>query len=190
MNGLRKKTIIGFDMDGVIIDLAPQKMRLARERGFIISLRDTQSDLLKKALPENIRKEIQKKLYGEREYTLSAAIMPEVAETLEKLTKMEIAFFLISRRRSYDPAIKLLMSKGIWPQYFDRNNAFFVESSQDKNTVAKKLGITHFLDDELDVLEILDSVPNKILFDPVDAFPEWSLGTRITHWNELLPHIG
>jgi len=189
MNNTLKQTIIGFDMDGVIIDLGPKKIELARERGFALSPRDTQSDLLKQVLPETVRREIQKILYNEPEITLSAKIMPGVTEALETLTQLGIPFFLISRRKKYLPAIELLIEQELYPKYFDESNTFFVESAKEKNSTAAELDVTHFLDDELDVIEILDSVPNKILFDPVDAFPEWNATARIKHWDELLRNI-
>ncbi|MFW5416431.1 hypothetical protein J0910_07395 [Nocardiopsis sp. CNT-189] len=66
----------------------------------------------------------------------------------------------------------------------------FVRERPDKAPVAARLGVTHFVDDRLDVLVHLDSVPHRYLFtgglgeeEPPSAVPGWAV--RADTWPEL-----
>jgi len=69
-------------------------------------------------------------------------------------------------------------------------NVHFCRRRADKAPICQKLGITHFIDDKLEVLSYLESVPNKYLFDPspteVKAYEKF-LGqvTKVDTWKEL-----
>ncbi len=65
----------------------------------------------------------------------------------------------------------------------------FVRERRDKAPVCERLGITHFVDDHLDVLAYLTSVQHRHLFlggrdePPGSDVPEWA---TVTHdWAEL-----
>lgn len=68
-------------------------------------------------------------------------------------------------------------------------NVHFVRERRDKAPVCERLGITHFVDDHLDVLAYLDSVEHRYLFlggtdEPVSPdVPPWATVTR--DWAEL-----
>lgn len=67
----------------------------------------------------------------------------------------------------------------------------FCRRRADKAPICQKLGITHFIDDKLEVLSYLESVPNKFLFDPnpneVKAFEKHlQKVTLVGRWVELL----
>jgi hypothetical protein len=57
----------------------------------------------------------------------------------------------------------------------------FCRSRADKAPICEELEITHFIDDKLEVLSYLDTVPNKFLFDP-------SLN-EIATWKQHLPKV-
>ena len=67
----------------------------------------------------------------------------------------------------------------------------FCRTRPEKAPIAKRLSITHFIDDRLEVLGYLQNVPNRILFRPdemeisgKDALLEFV--TRVEGWAEVL----
>jgi hypothetical protein len=56
----------------------------------------------------------------------------------------------------------------------------FVRERRDKRLHAEKLGLTHFVDDRVDVLSVLPSVPNRYLFGPQTTVPAWA--THVIDW--------
>jgi len=181
------KKIIGFDMDGVIIDHMPNKVKLAAEFGFNITKEQTPSEILRTLMPTSQYKELQGILYDHLEVGLSAPLMPGVKEVLVKIKDKKIPYFLISRRKNRENqnmAVKLLTKHGLWPKYFNEKNTYFVREIKDKEIKAKALGITHYIDDERKVLTALVSVKNRFLFDRLGAFPN-SEYTRLTSWKEI-----
>ena len=113
--------------------------------------------------------------------------MPGVKKVLAKMKTQKITFFLISRRENKENpnmAVRLLKKHGLWPKYFNETNAHFVTKDVDKETKAKELGITHYIDDKRKVLSVLVSVKNKFLFDSLGVFPD-SEYPRVTSWEEI-----
>jgi hypothetical protein len=72
----------------------------------------------------------------------------------------------------------------------DLEHMHFCRTRPEKAPICRKLGVTHFVDDRLEVLGYLESVPNRFLFQPdvdelvknVAALP---LVTRVESWAEL-----
>ena len=179
--------IIGFDMDGVIIDHVPNKVKLAAEFGFNITKEQTPSEILRTIMPTPKYRELQNILYDHPEVGLSAFLMPGVKEVLAKIKDKKIPYFLISRRKNRENpsmAIKLLTRHGLWPEYFNEKNTYFVKEIEEKEFKAKELGITHYIDDERKVLTALVSVKHKFLFDYLGVFPN-SEYSRIASWEEI-----
>lgn len=64
----------------------------------------------------------------------------------------------------------------------DPKNAYFVRERHEKDGVCRKLGITHFIDDRLEVLShMVESTPNLILFQPDDV--------EVKEFEKFLPHV-
>ncbi|MFF5053198.1 hypothetical protein ACFY1S_08440 [Micromonospora sp. NPDC000663] len=57
----------------------------------------------------------------------------------------------------------------------------FCRTRRDKAPIARRLGLTHFVDDKLEVLGYLDSVPHRYLFRPCPA--------QVAAYAALLPHV-
>jgi len=182
-------TVIGFDMDGVIVDNADAKVRIAKIHGFSLKLHHTPSEIIKTILPQIILEKLQKTLYDNPRFAFSTPLMRGVRGTLADLAKKKIPIFLISRRKIPEVAIKILKNHTLWPQYFNKDNSFFVLHPEDKNTRAAQLGITHYIDDEMKILNVLSSVPNKFLFDQFNVFNKADYYTRIKSWAEFKKHI-
>ena len=110
--------------------------------------------------------------------------MSGVKTVLTSIIKSGTPYFLVSRRKKARSAIKILKHHGLWPKYFNKNNAFFVKTPEDKNTKSIELGITHYIDDEQKVLNALVSVKNKYLFDQLNVFKN-SGYARVKSWKEV-----
>lgn len=97
---------------------------------------------------------------------------PAVAGALDALNDLTLgAFqrrvFLVSkaRRRTAETTRAWLEHTN----FFDRtgilrDNVHFVDNRCEKAPVCERLGITHFVDDRVDVLRVLDTVPHRYLF--------------------------
>ena len=183
------KKIIGFDMDGVILDHSQLKMKLAAEKGFDLQRFHTQSEVFKQKLAIPLAHEILDVIYQHPQVALEASLMNGVESSLEKIAEGQVSYFLISRRRDPEIAKKVLHKHNLWPKYFNDGNAFFVEHAEDKNVKAEELGITHYFDDENKVLHKLEYVKNKFLFDPFNAFENNTPFSRVRSWEEVVKHI-
>jgi len=180
-NGVK---IIGFDLDGVIVDHTELKLQLAKEKGLNLEPRETHSNIIKKITPKDVLRDIQSALYCEHN---NQPLIQGALNVIKKIKNKNIPYFLISRRRKGDArerAVEIMKSRGLWPEFFDEDNVFFVESPEEKNESAKKLAVTHYFDDEEDVLGVMKCVPNRFLFDQFDNFPN-SHFDRVTNWKEL-----
>jgi len=182
--------VVGFDLDGVIIDHTQNKMRIAARYGVTIRPEDTHSERMVDLFSPELYREIQKQMYDDTDEALSAPLMEGAFGALASLREHEIPYFLISRRKTPINALHLIERRGLWGEYFTPENTFFVEKMEDKDPVAEKLGITHFIDDERKVLELMHSVRERILFDVRDLFGKSSELTRVKNWSELSYILG
>ncbi len=180
-----KEKIIGLDMDGVIIDFSQLRVDLARSFGFALKREQTASELLTNFMPKEVVRELQQLTYHDPKIALTPPLMPGVADVLSKMQGRGVKYFLISRRKDPEIAANLLKRHRLWPDFFNENNAAFVDSIDGKNLKAKEFGITHYLDDEVKVLERLRDVQNRFLFDQFSVRPNFDFYTRLTSWDEV-----
>ena len=184
-----KKTVIGFDMDGVILDNANSKITIAKKFGLAITLGHTPSEILKNLMPQVVWEEFQSILYNHPEFAFSNPLMRGVRSILAELAKKRVPIFLVSRRKIPEIAVKILKKHSLWPKYFNDANSFFVAHPKDKNTIAAKLGLTHYIDDELKIINVLSKVPNKFLFDQFGVFEKSNQYVKINSWTEFKKHL-
>ncbi|MBI2446453.1 MAG: hypothetical protein HYV51_01375 [Parcubacteria group bacterium] len=189
MKNVDNKKIIGFDLDGVIINHAPVKIKLAKEFGFKLRPKETQSEIIKTLVDDLTLKQIQKCLYHDHRFFKSTPLMRGAKSGLLKLKKSNSPFFLISRRSEPEIAVTALKYYGLWPKFFNEKNVFFVAKKEDKNIKAREIGVTHYVDDETGVLEKLVDVKNRFLFDNLDAFKNIKDYNRVKSWKELMRHF-
>lgn len=183
------KKIIGLDLDGVIINHAPAKIKLAKKFGFNIKPKETQSEIIKTLIDNPTLKQIQKHLYHDPRFFKSTPLMRGVKSGLLELRNNKLPFILISRRTEPEIAIAALKYHKLWPRFFNENNTFFVIALEDKNIKAREIGVTHYADDETGVLEKLVDVKNKFLFDNLGVFKDVSVYIRVKSWKELIEHF-
>lgn len=75
------------------------------------------------------------------------------------------------------------------------SNVYFVRQRHEKDGVCRKLGITHFIDDRLEVLShMVESTSNLILFQPdedeVKEFEKFLPNVKVANdWNEVVEQI-
>lgn len=179
-----KHKVIGFDMDGVVLDHTENKLLLARKLNLNIKIEETPSDIIKGLMSPQTYSRFQVYLNDDLRFRYLCNTMPGVKQELEKLIKSQVPYFLVSRRKKPLIAIKILRHHGLWPKYFNKDNAFFVSTPEDKNVKAKNLGITHYFDDQCTVLEKLVAVKNKFLFDNLGVFKN-SGYARVKSWKEI-----
>ena len=187
---LDKRIFLGLDLDGVILDHSQNKIQLAKEIGVNLDVLETPSDIMAKKIEENAFRALQRKLYDDASLAKKTPLIARAKEGLHYLKSMGLPFVLISRRKASECAIISLKYHGLWPEYFNETNAFFVSEKKDKDIKAKSIGITHFVDDEPSVIYELKSVSEKFLFDPLLAYSDLSGDFhKIKSWDELVQRL-
>ena len=74
----------------------------------------------------------------------------------------------------------------------DESSVRFCRKRRDKANICEELGVTHFVDDRLEVLSYLENVSNLYLFNPdeeeVRLFDSFlSKVSRVSSWQDLTP---
>ena len=178
------KTVIGLDMDGVIVDFSLIKQKIAAEHGFSIALNETPSDIIKNIIPAPALERIKNSLFIDGPHRFSIPLMPGVKDALDEIAKKGVPIVLISRRKRPDVAEEVLRRHGLWPKYFNTDNTFFVREREAKDVVARMHNVTHYIDDEPSIIAVLHSVRNKILFDPFNVYKDADSYRRCLGWED------
>lgn len=184
----KQNKIIGFDLDGVIVDHTRNKLRVAKDLGVLLDISETPTDILNSKLGYEVTKRIDKIIYDEPRIALTPPLFRGAKTAINHISKLWPCF-LISRRTLNDYAIGLLTKRGLWPKYFNEKNAFFVQTKEDKNAKAKELGINVYIDDQPSVLEKLVDVRHRFLYDPLNVYSENSSYKKVLSWQEFLESI-
>ena len=188
-NSSAVEKVFGFDLDGVFLDFSELKKKLAAERGYDVALNETPSEIMGAKIPIEVYDEMQWDMYARPPHAFMVPLVSGAREGLEEIVATGIPFFLISQRKFPEVPKKVLEGHGLWPTYFHDQNSSFVLEKKDKDIKARSLGITHYVDDEPSVLEALESVSNRILFDPFDAYPDNAIYERVHSWKEIIPRL-
>lgn len=91
-----------------------------------------------------------------------------------------------------DLAIRWLIRHSFWSRTgLGIDGLHFCLTRAGKAPICEQLGVTHFVDNRLEVLSHLESVPNRYLInaedDEVDRFADHlSLVTRVASWKDIL----
>jgi len=197
MKKTKKQIIIGFDLDGVIIDNSQNKINFAKKLGFKIKKEDTPSFRLKNKIDKKLYPRLQNYIYTKG--TKESQPAKNVKKALGLLKKKGVKFYIISRRQpglSRKEAKKWL--KDHLAEFFNKDNIFFVKSDKEKEKIAKKLNVKIFLDDNISVLRHLESVPYKFLFLPFtlkkretaikEKIKEYKI-KQVFSWNDFLKKV-
>ena len=182
--------IVGLDLDGVILDHSKNKIRYADLFGVSLTLRQTPSEIMETIVDPVVYGSIQKMIYGDPAIASHTPLITGARSGLMRMKRAGILPVLISRRFPSEFAVMALKKHGLWGAIFSYQNAFFVREKKDKDTVASRLGINTYLDDEPSVLRELASVKTKFLFDPMDAYRGAENDfARVHSWSEFIRQI-
>lgn len=182
--------ILGFDLDGVIIDHTQNKMLIASRYGIELSPKDTHAEHMGTHFTPELYRVIKSQLYDSTALALEAPLMAGAFATLAKLREQGIPYFLVSLQKNPMHAAHLLEERGLWGTYFTPENTLFARNADEKHALAAQIGVTHFIDDEPNILDVMISIPNRILFDARGLFPEKTDYCHVESWSELAETLG
>lgn len=100
---------------------------------------------------------------------LSTTAVPYVFDSIARLSKAGFTIYVVSKCGEH---VQKKTCTWLRHHNFQRitgvpeNRWYFCESRKDKAEICRNLGITHFVDDRLEVLSYLETVPHKYLFNP------------------------
>lgn len=174
---------IGIDLDGVIIDHHENKIALARDFGFELLRWQTNTNVMRKFIPQDIYEKLQAPLYTT--WTLKA---PPVAGAIRGLKTLNKDTYIISARdKDFIPhAEEWLRKNGVF-EIIPKEKIIFCASGAEKAPLCEKLNITCFLDDKLSFLNFLPKLTKKVLFDEDDIAEKINLSPthlRARSWQE------
>lgn len=190
MPTLDNNLVIGFDLDGVIIDHTQNKMLIASRYGIHLTPAETHAEHMANHFTSEMYREIKSQLYDSTHEGLNAPLMEGAFGTLAKLLESETPYFLVSLQKNPMHASQLLENRGLWGTYFTPENTFFAHSAEEKYAIAQSLGVTHFIDDEPNILDIMHNIPHRILFDSRELFAEKHEYKHVRSWTELGRIVG
>lgn len=136
-------------------------MRLAAARGFALERWQTNTNVMKRFLPEEDYSEIK-----EIVYTLLTPDAPPMVGLLDHIADIGGELYLISARRttSIRFAQDWLQAHRIY-DHIPAERVHFCPSSSEKHKFVQRLGIDAYLDDKVSVLDSLPYQTRKFLFD-------------------------
>jgi len=164
---MRPPLRIGIDLDGVLIDHREHKRKLAEEYGFALEPWQSNSNVLRKFVPEDVYRSMQEALYGQL-----TRVAPAVAGCLEQLPHLKAELYIVSARRADTIrfAQDWLVSHRIY-DFVPAERIYFCGNDEEKRGYCDRLAIDMFLDDKVSVLEALSGRTRRVLFDE-DAIAE------------------
>ncbi len=178
---------IGIDLDGVIIDHHDAKRALAATLGFELLRWQTNTNVMRKFVPENIYEKLQIPLYTN--WTPKAAAVPGA---LAGLRALKDAYIISARDANSIPyAEKWLGQNGVY-NTIAKEKIIFCAIGADKAPLCEKLDISIFLDDKLSFLNFLPDKTKKVLFDEDNIAEKISLDSNIQlakSWKEFIKLI-
>ena len=128
---------------------------------------------------------------------LQTTAVPCVFEVLEKLSKRFDRIVLVSKcgERIQDQTLQWLTHHDFYSLTgIEETDVFFCRERRDKAGICQDLGVTHFVDDRLEVLGYLTTVSNLYLFQPneneVKKFSRFLPRVKqMNSWQEVLNEL-
>ncbi len=180
---------IGIDLDGVLIDHTAHKLAVAARLGYSLEPWQTNSNILRGVMAqqdhETLLDEVYLKMTGDA---------PSIPGALEHLAALDGEPYIVSARRlkSVRYAQQWLMKHGVF-DIIPAERMFFCESKKDKRAICDRLGITAFVDDQLEVLQSLSPRMKRVLLDHHGVSPQLSIeeGYDVAgDWSQVRDLIG
>lgn len=172
---MRPPLRIGIDLDGVLIDHREHKRKLASEYGIALEPWQTNANLMRKFVPEEVYRALQGALYGQ--LTREA---PPVFGSLEHLPQIKSELYIVSARRA--DTIRFAQDWIAAHRVYDvvpAERIYFCGSDAEKRGYCDRIGIDMFLDDKVSVLEALSGRTKRVLFDEDDLAERLQVQDRL-----------
>ncbi len=132
-------------------------------------------------------------------HSLSGIPLPGAFENLKKIVDASRFehIYIVSK---INPLLRFTFTGRLWYLNFwkytgiPRSNIYFCRHHEDKAAICEQLGVTHFVDDRLRVLDNLKTVENRYALNPdmsdrqLEKYPEvLKEVTVVESWQELSP---
>ena len=183
---LEDEQVVGVDLDGVIIDHTQNKIRFAKRYGIDLTPERTHAEFMEWYVDPERYKEIKGQIYEHSPEALEAPLMEGAFDALARMKERGVTVYLISLQKNPMHALHLIEERGLWGKYFTPENTYFAGDKEEKHHIALSLGVTHFVDDEPNVLDIMEHIPKRILFDNRSLFGRETDFLRARNWNDVL----
>lgn len=114
----------------------------------------------------------------------------QVIKKLKEVFGERIFIISVAKEEREKPTVEWLSSHGFL-EVIPQEKIFFCRQRNEKGAICEQLGVTHFVDDQPEVLFHLKSVPNKYLFCPSffrprdNEFSQKFDGVKVSSWAEL-----
>ena len=193
--------VLGLDFDNTIICYDDLFHKVALEKGLIPASLPKEKNIVRDYLRANCAEDewtiIQGEVYGDR--IMEAEPYEGMFDTLHQLTADNIPVYIIShktrepylgRKRDLHAAAREWLQRHnfLSPNGLNWNeDQFFFELTKERKVKRIiEIGCTHYVDDLIEILDLLPDLINKILFSPNDS-PDvhnhnWSL---LKSWKAL-----
>lgn len=130
--------------------------------------------------------------FGDR--PMDTPAVPGCFDGLRRLAEVfESRVHILSKAGPRVEALSLewLQLNGVF-DYVPRGNVWFVRKRHEKAPICEELGVTHFIDDRLDVLQHLTTVQHRVWFtggtsEAAGDKPGWT--ERVDTWDRVVRHI-
>jgi 5'(3')-deoxyribonucleotidase len=163
----KNKKRIGFDIDGVLLDHKKHRTMLARRMGYLDVTEKMSAEEVKSMMDKKDDKKRQDLQYGR--LTLKTPATKGAARVLKKLGKVYDIYVISARKPGDNRKYALRMLK----KYFDfpEEKINFVIHNFQKGFVARRLGLSIFIDDNKKSFYLMPQGVKKILFDEYQKRP-------------------
>ena len=178
--------IIASDLDGTIIDHTYRKIAAAKKYGYELSPRDTVSVVIDSIVKNKEHLSAIKREVYDEEGVGDVELMPRAIEVLHDLREKFGPVAVISRRSNahITDNAKNRIEKYL-QNSIEAKHTFFVSTDEEKDIIAQKLGVRVYIDDRIETLDVMESVPHRFLFDPYAHHTKQNKYQRVTNWDEF-----
>jgi len=185
---MRQPKRVGIDLDGVLIDHRPHKLRLAQEHGVSLAPWQANSNIIRTFFEPEQYAALKDSIYGS--LTREA---PPVAGCIEALRAIKSHLYIVSARRSQ--SIRFAQDWLVKHRIYDiipAERIVFCGSDDEKRGYCDRFALDMFLDDKVNVLDSLPGRTGRVLFDEDGVHSFLQLGDRlraVKSWEEFRDHV-
>lgn len=127
---------------------------------------------------------------------LEVPLVPGAVRSIARLATERFGerIYIVSTNVRRRPQALEIFAAGGLTRVIPPERVFFCDTDRQKAEVCDRLGITHFVDDRIEVLSLLERVPHRYLFDGPrrDEFERTSDGSAViavSDWEDLAARL-